>query len=451
MLESSRLEWKRTYTEEIKKELVAFANTDGGELIIGLADDGSLVGVENPDRVSAQVTNMLRDAISPDITLIAQVEIRSQDNRSLIHITVNRGGKRPYYISSKGMTSAGVYVRHGNTSAPATADAIREMIRDTDGYGYETNKSFDQHLTFEYCGKIFADRGVAFGHNQMKTMKMIDRDGSFTNLAMLLSDQCFHGIQFACFQGTDIGTFTERLRFTGSILSQLDEAFHALNRYNRTRSEIHGLYRTDSRDYPEEALREALINAIVHRDYDRDVSTNIRVFDDRIEIVSYGGLPPSTTIETFLLGLSMPRNRNLADVFFRLELIEAFGSGIPKMTGVYQKSGQGISFKTSPSGFMIVLPNLNSSKESRKTRPEPAVKQDEVGLLEDQRSKSAHDLILAKGPVSRMELETVWDIGRSTASKWIDQLVDKGILIRVGHSRNTKYAIAGVDPGRRRA
>ncbi|NLC14573.1 MAG: AAA family ATPase [Chloroflexi bacterium] len=442
MIETSRLELKRAFTEEIKKELVAFANTDGGELIIGLADDGTVVGVENPDQVSAQVTNMLRDAISPDITLISRVEIKFQDNKALVHVTVNRGGKRPYYIAKKGMTSAGVYVRQGNTSAPASADAIREMIRETDGYSYESNLSFDQKLTFEYCSKVFADRGVLFGKNQMKTMKMFNLDGNYTNLAMLLSDQCFHSIQFACFQGTDIGTFTERQRFTGSILKQLDDAFHALNRYNRTRSEIHGLHRIDSRDYPEEALREALINAIVHRDYDRDVSTNIRVFDDRIEIVSFGGLPPNTTIETFLLGLSMPRNKNLADIFYRLELIEAFGSGIPKMTDIYQESGQEISFKTSPSGFMIVLPNLNFSKESKTARPEQTALQDEVSSLEDQRSKLAVDLIQAKGPVSRMELEMVWGISRSTATKWIDQLVNTGVILRVGHGRNTKYTLA---------
>jgi ATP-dependent DNA helicase RecG len=120
----------------------------------------------------------------------------------------------------------------------------------------------------------------------------------------------FHSIQFACFQGTDIGIFSRAPTIHRLNIEADDDAFYALNRYNRTRSEIHGLRRIDSRDYPEEVLREALINAIVHRDYDRDVSTNIRVFDDRIEIVSFGGLPPNTTIETFLLGSSMPRNKN---------------------------------------------------------------------------------------------------------------------------------------------
>lgn len=433
---------KRAYTEEIKKELVAFANTDGGELIIGLADDGSVIGVENPDQVSAQVTNMLRDAISPDITLISHVEIKFRDDKALIHVIVNRGGKRPYYITKKGMTSTGVYVRHGNTSAPASADAIREMIRDTDGYSYESNLSFEQNLTFEFCRKIFADKGILFGKNQLKTMKLINQDGNYTNLAMLLSDQCFHSIQFACFQGTEIGTFIERQRFTGSVLKQLEDAFHALNRYNRTRSEIHGLRRIDSRDYPEEALREALINAIVHRDYDRDVSTNIRVFDDRIEIASFGGLPLNTTIETFLLGLSMARNKNLADVFYRLELIEAFGSGIPKMIEIYREEVQNIIFKTSPSGFMIVLPNLNFFKESKHIHSEQVEPTKEVSGSVGHRAKVAVDLIKERGPVSRMELEIAWGISRSTATMWLEQLVNAGVVFRIGNGRSTKYSIS---------
>jgi ATP-dependent DNA helicase RecG len=442
MIETSRLEFKKTFTDEIKKELVAFANTDGGELIIGLSDDGSVIGVENPDQISAQVTNMLRDAILPDITLISRVEIDQRDGKSLVHVTIHRGCKRPYYLVKKGMTSAGVYVRQGNTSAPASADAIRAMIRETDGYSYETNLSFDQNLTFDFFGKVMADQGIPFSKNHMRTMKMIDSDGNYTNLAMLLSDQCFHSIQFARFQGTGTGPFTERLKFTGSILKQLEDAFSALNRHNRTRSEIHGLRRIDTRDYPEEALREALINAVIHRDYDRDVTTNIRIYDDRIEIASYGGLPPGTTIETFMLGLSIPRNRNLADIFYRLQLIEAFGSGIPKMTNIYQELGQKITFNTSPSGFMIALPNLNYEKELKPSRFELHETAGEVYSLLGQRAQLAVELIQEKGPVSRTDLETVWGVSRSATGNWLEQLIQAGVLKRVGFGRNTKYTKA---------
>ena len=449
MIESSILEFKRSYTDEIKKEIVAFANTEGGELIIGVDDDGTVIGVDQPDQVSAQVANMLRDAIRPDVTLITKVNIDFDQDKPLVRVVVNKGIKKPYYLTNKGMTSAGVYVRQGNTSAPASADAIREMIRETDRYSYESNLSFEQSLTFDFCSRTFEDRGIRFGKPQMRTMKMMDSDGNYTNLAMLLSDQCFHTIQFAYFQGTEIGTFSERQRFSGSILKQLEDAFYALSRYNRTRSEISGLRRSDSRDYPEKVLREALINAIVHRDYDRDVSTNIRVFDDRVEIASYGGLPPNTTIETFLLGLSMPRNRNLADIFYRLELIEAFGSGIPKMTEMYENQGKQIDFKTSPSGFMIVLPNLNYSQEKSTSKIDLHEAKNEKNSLLEQRAKSAVELIRAKGSIKRQELEKVWGISRSAVTNWLDQLIDRGDLVLIGHGRNSRYTIADLPDDQR--
>ena len=197
MMETSQVEWKREFTEDLKKELVAFANTQGGELLVGIADDGSVLGVTSPDKVSAQITNMIRDAIRPDMSLITYVEIEYREEKPIIRVRVNRGTKRPYYITKKGMTSAGVYVRQGNTSAPASKDAIREMIRETDGYSFESYLSFDQNLTFEYCRKIFAERNIQFEKNQMQTLKIINFDGLYTNLGLLLSDQCFHSIQFA--------------------------------------------------------------------------------------------------------------------------------------------------------------------------------------------------------------------------------------------------------------
>jgi ATP-dependent DNA helicase RecG len=448
MIKTNRLEWKREYSEDIKKELVAFANSQGGELIIGIANDGSIFGVDHPDQVAVQVTNMIRDAISPDLSLISRVSIDHQDGKALVHIQVNRGSKRPYYISKMGMTSSGVYLRQGNTSAPASPDAIRDMIRETDGYSYETMPAFDQNLTFHYCNQVFKDKGIRFGDLQKQSMKLIHADGFFTNLGMLLSDQCFHSIQFACFQGVEIGPFIDRQRFSGSILKQLDESFKAISRYNRTRSEIHGLNRTDAREYPEEVLREALINAIVHRDYDRDVSTNIRVFDNRIEIASYGGLPPNTTIETFLLGLSIPRNRNLADVFYRLELVEAFGSGIPKMTEIYQVKGKQIVFKTSPSGFLVILPSLFEppvlllkEKEAEYLTGHQAIQYDALDVILQNQYDTARSLIYEKGPVTRSELEVIWATSRSSATNIINKLLQKDLLISIGKGRSLHYAL----------
>lgn len=441
MIETNRVEWKREYTDDIKKELVAFANTSGGELVIGIGDDGTIYGVEKPDQVSAQVTNMIRDSISPDLTLNTYVQIKYSEGTPLIHITINRGTKRPYYISKKGMTSSGVYVRQGNTSVPASSDAIREMIRETDGFSYESQLSFEQSLSFEYFDKVIDEKGIPFGKTQKRTLRITNSEGLYTNLGMLLSDQCFHSIQFACFQGTEIGTFVERQKLTGSILKQLDDAFAIMSRYNRTHSVISGLHRIDTKEYPEGALREALVNSIVHRDYDRDVSTNIRVFDDRIEISSFGGLPSNTTIETFLLGLSIPRNRNLADIFYRLELIEAFGAGIPKMAGLYQAHGKEIFFKTSPSGFMVSLPSLFYKESKTLNGIQSEGEQLVVSSLSEKRSDELISYMRQHGSLSRTEIEKLLGIGRTSTTRLISTLIQKGIITSIGSGRDIRYNI----------
>ena len=449
MMETNHVEWKREYTEELKKTLIAFANTDGGELIIGIADDGSVYGITNPDQVVAQISNMLRDSITPDITLITNTQIEFREGKPILHVKVNRGAKRPYFITKKGMTSAGVYVRQGNTSAPASTDAIRLMIRETDQFSYESGLSFDQALTFDYCSRIFQEKEMRFEKTQKQTLKLMSQEGLYTNLGFLLSDQCSHCIQFACFQGIDIGKFVERQRFTGSVLKQLDEAYAALSRYNRTQSEIVGLHRLDRQEYPEGALREALVNSIVHRDYEMNVGTNIRVFDDRIEIASFGGLPPNTTIDTFLLGLSMPRNRNLADIFYRLELIEAFGSGIPKMTDLYQSHGKEIVFKNAASGFMVSLPSLFAKSKSdftlhdfydENTNPMYSPLYNPL-TDQDNRIDSVIQYVRGHGVVSRSDLEFLLNLGRTATSQFIKKQLASGVLSVKGAGKNTRYYI----------
>ena len=141
------------------------------------------------------------------------------------------------------------------------------MIKETDGDNYEDMRSINQDLTFESAGIEFASRKVPFGVGQYKTLKLINADDMYTNLAHLISDQCVHTIKAAVFEGADKSVFKDREEFSGSILKQLNEVYQYISRYNRTRAEFSGLHRIDHKDYPEEALREALLNSLVHRDY----------------------------------------------------------------------------------------------------------------------------------------------------------------------------------------
>lgn len=214
-----------------------------------------------------------------------------------------------------GVRPEGVYIRQGASSIPASETAILKMIKETSGDCYEDARSINQQLTFEKTSRYFKQRGIDFGDAQKRTMNLISQDGTYSNLAMLLSDQCVHEIKMAVFEGDKKTVFHDRKELTGSLLEQLEDAYAYIDILNKTHVEFHGLERIDKRDYPIEALREALLNAVVHRDYAISSPTLISIFDDRIKIVTVGGLIRGVTLEDIMLGISVLRNQHL-EMFF---------------------------------------------------------------------------------------------------------------------------------------
>ncbi len=183
--ESETIELKEKVVDEIKKEIIAFANCDGGKLYIGVRDDGTVTGLSDPDGVSLQISNMVRDAIKPDITMFLHYETIEADGKEIVAVDIQRGTDRPYYLAKKGMRPEGVYVRQGYSSVPATDTAIRRMIKETDGDRFEAMRCLNQDLTFESAREEFELRKVEFGPQQMRTLKLMDQDGLYSNLGLL--------------------------------------------------------------------------------------------------------------------------------------------------------------------------------------------------------------------------------------------------------------------------
>ena len=433
-MESKTLELKREYTEEIKKTIIAFANTDGGKLMIGIEDDGSVVGVTDSDAVMLQIANAIRDTIRPDVTLFTEIRQETLKGKTIIVVETQRGTSRPYYLGSKGLRPAGVYIRQGPATVPATETAILNMIKETSGDRYENARSLNQQLTFERADKFFAKRGVPFGKEQKKTLGLTDADGTYTNLALLLSDQCPHTIKSAVFEGGEKAVFRDRQEFSGSLLAQLEEAYAFIDRFNSLRAEFQGLDRIDIRDYPPETIREALLNAIAHRDYAFSASTLISIFTDRIEFVSIGGLPKGITYEDILLGVSVPRNPRLANIFYRLRLIEAFGTGIPKIKGSYQGQAAQPLIQTSDNAFKITLPNINCRPAGGVSQ---AIQADGTGL--SQREEQVLRLLDETGSIVRKDVERALGISQATAIILLRQMIEKGLLRKVGGGKKLRY------------
>ena len=237
--------------------------------------------------------------------------------------------------------------------------AIRKMIRDTDGDSYEKLRSIDQNLTFASAGDEFRKRQVDFGISQMKTLGLTSSDEVFTNLALILSEQNVHTTKVAIFQNSSQQTFKDRKEFSGSLFKQLNDVYNYLDLNNKTKATYDRLLRIDCRDYPEPALQEALLNAAVHREYSVGGSILIKVFSDRIEFISPGGLVSGIELEDIKSGYSVCRNSKLADVFYRLQLIEAYGTGILKIFETYHGFDLQPTISVTPNVFKITLPNLN--------------------------------------------------------------------------------------------
>ena len=427
MLEDKNTEFKREYVEDIKKTLVAFANTDGGNLYIGIDDDGNAVEVNNIDGVMLQVSNVIRDAIKPDLAMFCDVTVETVQDKKVVKITVNRGTARPYYLSAKGIRPEGVYVRQGASSVPASESAILSMIRETAGDSYEEARSLIQELTFNEANIVFENKQIPFGEAQKRSLGLIGEDGTYTNLALLLSDQCTHTVKIAVFEGEQKTVFKDRREFCGSLLKQLNDAYQFIDQFNHTHAHTEGLYRVDKRAYPTEAIREALLNAIVHREYSFSASTLISIFDNRIEFVSIGGLARGISQSDILLGISIARNKKLADVFYRLHLIEAYGTGMPKIIEAYREYGLEPHIEISDNAFKITLPNTNA-----------AVKETKVELTENEQGVLS---VLKEGIKSRPEIQKALGFSQTTTIVAIAALLDKGLIIKVGNGNKTKYKI----------
>lgn len=436
--ETETVELKSIVMDDIKKEIIAFANCDGGTVYVVVADDGKVLGVENADECALQISNMVRDAVKPDVTMFIHYETLECDGKAVVAVNIQRGTNRPYYLAKKGLRPEGVYVRQGYSSVPATDTAIRQMIKETDGDSFENMRSINQALTFEATKKEFEKRNVVFGQPQMQTLKIVSADGIYTNLGLLLSEQCLHTIKAAVFEGINQNVFKDRREFSGSLMQQLNDVYDYIDFHNQTHATFRKLLRIDTRDYPEVAVREALLNTLVHRDYSFRASTLISIYDDRIEFVSIGGLLPGLELDDLMMGVSVCRNPHLANVFYRLQLIEAYGTGMKKIMGAYANALVQPKIKTTNNAFKIILPNVNFTPKAAEVHKDFEKAAD---LALDSNEEKVLQFLREHLMITRKETQTLLEVSQSTAGRILKAMVDSGRIKQIGGSRTTRYEL----------
>ena len=438
MIENSNTEFKREYTDSIRKAVVAFANTDGGCIYVGIEDDGTVVGVADVDDVQKRVISLCRDGIQPDVMMFLSCDRTVIEDKDVIRLQVQRGTDCPYYLKGKGIRPEGVYVRRGPVSLPAAESQIRKMIREAGDFHYEQERSLEQELTFKETERFLQEAGVPFGEAERRTLRIVSKDGLYTNLGLLLSDQCQHTVKVAIFSGKKQVVFRDRREFSGSLLLQVNQVIEYLDFHNALHSEIRGMKRLDSRDYPVESLREAIFNAFVHRDYGFSGSILVSVYEDRIEILSLGGLAEGVTYNDMMLGVSIPRNPKLAEIFYRLHYIEAFGTGVRRILTDYAECEEKPQFLVSDNAVKVILPNLHAEWE-HPVIAEDVVQDERQGYKAEIAADEGVYQLIAAGLDSRKKLQSELGFSLTKTVNILRKLLDEGRIQRVGNGKNTRY------------
>jgi len=293
------------------------------------------------------------------------------------------------------------------------------MIKETDGDSYEKLRSLNQNLTFDYTEQIFKKNNLVFGLSQKKTLGLIGEDDLFTNLALLLSEQCNHTLKVAVFEGIEKNIFKDRKEFKGSLLKQVTEAFEFINLVNKTEATFEGLIRKDERDYPVEAIREALLNAVIHREYSFSGSTLVNIYEDRIEFVSLGGIVYGLSLDSIMLGVSQSRNEKLANIFYRLHLIEAYGTGIRKIFTNYERYNMKPTIKAEVGAFQVVLPNIHYKKIEEKLLVDSLIKPLYTDIL---------NFVTDKNGATRKEIEEYINFSQTRVITLLKEMLELNLI-----------------------
>lgn len=434
--EDANIEYKRELTSKLKREIVSFLNSSTGGVIYLGVDDETHGNLDVAPAVRHQweetITNWSTGAFYP----IPYSLIDVLPNETVFTIKVRPGRHKPYAIASNGFDSSGVYVRQGSSAVKATNERIRRMQQQYRVSGeFDSEQSAQQQLTFKSAQAVFEELSLPFDQNALRLVS----ESVYNNSALLISDQNPFEVRVATYDGTDVMTFRDKRRFYGPITKQIDDVLAYLDLANHRQATITGkAQRIERQDYPTVAIREAVVNAFVHRDYLLHSSVKVELFDDRLEIVSPGGIPDGLTLEEIEDGLTAVRNPTLIHILDKMNYIENYGTGIRRMYRAYRDSSKMLTFEVRENSFKVILPNQNYqvsvvSEEDDEHKMPAAVSSNQALILET--------LKQASQPLRRVEIQDHTKLTRDQVVYALHQLASSQQIEIVGASVNTKYRI----------
>ena len=416
MRETRILEFKETITNTFLKTVSAFSNYDGGEILFGVDDDGNIKGLSDVKQACLDIENKINDSISPQPNYTLEI----QNNEQTIKLSVKSGLQKPYLYKSK------AYKRNDTATIEVDTLEFSRLVLEGKNIRFEELPCKDQELSFEMLQSNLKEKIQieTFNKDTLKTLNLYDDVNGFNNAAGLLADKNhFPGIDIVKF-GENISIIQKRITFENtSVLGIYEKALSVFRDYYQYEV-IQGADRKMVEKIPEAAFREAIANALIHRVWDVDLQIRVSMFDDRIEVVSPGGLPSGITKDEYLSGkLSVLRNRNLANVFYRLGFVEIFGTGITRIKQIYSEALTKPGFEVSENAIKIILPIYEES----------------TNLTEDE--KVVYKLLSKNMLKSMSEIAPYISFGKSKTTKLLKDMEQKGVITIDGKGKGTKYRI----------
>lgn len=437
--ESEVIELKAKYTDTICKDVVAFLNTDGGDVIIGIDDNGNVVGLNNIDETSKKISDIITDQIEPNPQSLIRSEIHYEDGKSLLVIHVQKG-VRPLYCQKKyGFSSAGCVMRIGTTCKNMTPEQIRVryeknfidsdlMIVTPAKYG---------SISFKILKVYYAEKGYHLDDSSFETnLNLRTPNGEYNLLAELLSDKNMIPLITVKFQGTDKTAVSERNDYGNQcLLFCYEQIKNRLAAENICVSDTTVRPRVDCYLFDFDCVNEAVINALVHNDWNISQPL-ISFFDDRIEIFSHGGLPKGQTKELFFKGISKPRNDMLMRIFLNMNLTEHTGHGIPVILSKYGES----VFDINESYIQVTIPYNKFVLATVKGNKNVGLSVGKnVGL--NSTEKKIINLLLENSDETASNLAANIGVTKRTVERTLKKLQEKGLIARSGSKKTGKWIV----------
>ncbi|MEG0899968.1 MAG: putative DNA binding domain-containing protein, partial [Oscillospiraceae bacterium] len=301
LVENKNTEFKASLTEKIENEVVAFLNSkEGGDIYIGVGDDGDVLGLENVEQIQLQLSDRIKNNIKPGTLGLFDIVVKSEKDKKYIHLFVSSGQEKPYYIAENGMSPRGCFIRIGSGNQQITESMIEELFSRRIRNSLSKIESPRHNLSFEQLQIYYQSKELTLNEKFKENLDLLTKDDEYNYIAYLLADNNGVSIKVAKYAGTTKVDLIENeeygycslIKATKSVLDRLDIE-------NKTSAKITSKERLERKLVDSVALREAVINAIVHNDYTYEVPPLFEIFSDRIVITSCGGLLNGLSEEDF--------------------------------------------------------------------------------------------------------------------------------------------------------